>query len=266
MSAPGTVPGTLPLAVLQCQGHPGDPAANLALLAARCREAAMAGDRLLVTPELFLTGFHIGARVRALACALDSPQVRGVCALAGRHRVALCVGFAERDGDSVYNAALVVGPSGRLIGCYRKHRLSGPYENGVFQRGSGDDLRFGLDGVRVGVLVCYDMEFPENVRRLALAGIQLIVVPTALAREWAIVADKLVPTRAFENGVFMAYADRCGREGSTAYAGRSCIVAPDGRDLARAGDRDTVLRARIVPRDYAAVRRRLPYLRDLRAG
>ena len=110
------------------------------------------------------------------------------------------------------------------------------------------------------------MEFPENVRRLALAGTELIVVPTALAREWAIVADKLVPTRAFENGVFMAYADRCGREGSSAYAGRSCIVAPDGRDLARAGDRDTVLRARIVPGDYAAVRRRLPYLRDLRAG
>jgi len=263
MSAPA---GALQVAVLQCQGRPGDTAANLELLAARCRDAAAAGDRLLITPELFLTGFHIGARVRALACRLDGPLVRSVRALARHHRLALCVGLPERDGAHVYDAALVVGPSGGILGCYRKHRLSGPFERGVFRRGSGRDLLFGLDGVRVAVLVCYDMEFPENVRRLALAGAQVIAVPTALSRDWAVVAEKLVPTRAFENGVFMAYADRCGSEHGNAYAGLSCIVAPDGRDLARAGQQDTLLRARIVPRDHDATLRRLPYLRDLRAG
>ena len=196
MSADG-----LRVAVLQSEGRPGNVSANLALLAARAREAAAGGARLLVTPELFLTGFRIGARVRALAVPLDGPLVRAVCALARRFALALCVGLPERDGRSVYDAALVVGPSGRIIGCYRKHRLSGPFETGAFQRGPGRDLIFGLDGVRVGVLVCYDMEFPENVRRLALAGAELVVVPTALAREWAFVAEKLVPTRAFENGV-----------------------------------------------------------------
>jgi len=267
VSAPrAAASGGLPIAVLQCQGRAGDPAANLELLAAHCRDAAAAGVRFLVAPELFLTGFNIGARARELACSVGGRCVAAVRALARRHRVALCIGYPERDGECVYNAALVVGPGGGLVGSYRKHRLSGPYENATFQRGQGRDLMFGLDGVRVGVLICYDAEFPENVRRLALAGAQLIAVPTALALEWAVVAEKVIPTRAFENGVFVAYADRCGAERGKRYAGLSCISAPDGTDLARACAGETLLRAVVAPGHYAALAERLPYLRDLRAG
>ena len=88
----------------------------------------------------------------------------------------------------------------------------------------------------------------------------------ALSHDFAFVAEKLVPTRAFENGVFVAYADRCGGERGRRYAGLSCVVAPDGADLARAGDTDVVLRARVNPASYAHLADRLPYLRDLRSG
>ena len=176
------------------------------------------------------------------------------------------VGYPERDGDAVYNAAAVLGAQGEWLGNYRKQRLSGAFENATFERGNGGDTLFSLNGLTLGVLICYDLEFPENVRRLALAGVRAVLAPTALSAEFAIVAEKLVPTRAFENGVFVVYGDRCGQERGKAYAGLSCIVAPDGTDLARAGRGEQLIRAGIDPGRYAALAERLPYLRDLEQG
>ena len=255
----------LEVAVLQCEGVPGDPAANLALLEERAREAAALGADLLVTPELYLSGFFIGEQVEALASPRHGASLEAVRAVARRHRLALLLGYPERDGAAIYNAAALIDAGGGWLGNYRKHRLSGAFEKAVFTRGDGTDTVVELRGVRTGVLICYDLEFPENARRLALAGVELVLAPTALSARFAIVAQKLVPTRAFENGLFIAYADRCGREHGYAYAGASCIVGPDGEDLARAGEGDALLHARVDPGRYAEVRRRLPYLEDLRA-
>jgi len=266
-SAAGAGSGpSLAVAVLQCRGADGDPQANLALLDEACARAARQGARLLVTPELFLSGFYIGNEVARLATPRDGAPIRDLAGMARRHGVGLCVGYPERAGEAVHNAAVLVHPDGRVLGHYRKQRLSGPFERAAFRPGDGRDLLAELDGVRLGVLICYDLEFPENARRLALAGVDLVLSPTALALEFALVADKLVPTRAFENTMFVAYADRCGHERGYAYAGRSCIVAPDGHDLARAGEGEALIGARVEPARFAALRERLPYLRDLRQG
>ncbi len=254
---------SLGVALLQCQGVAGDIAANLGLLQGACQRAAADGDALLVTPELFLTGYFIGVDVARLACTRDAPALDTLRQMARRHRMALCVGYPEREGSKVFNAAVLLDRDGGVLGHYRKHRLSGDFEIGAFARGDGRDLVAQVDGIRVGVLICYDTEFPENVRRLALAGVQLLVSPTALSLEFGFVAEKLVPTRAFENQIFVAYADRCGSERGKRYAGLSCIVAPDGADLARAGAGEALVRARIEPARYLALGERLPYLRDL---
>ena len=86
-----------------------------------------------------------------------------------------------------------------------------------------------------GLLICYDVEFPETVRAHALNGAELVIVPTALMRPFDVVARIVVPARAYENQLFIAYVDRCGREGPFDYCGLSCVVGPDGSDLARAG-------------------------------
>ena len=91
-----------------------------------------------------------------------------------------------------------------------------------------------IDGLKLGILICYDVEFAENVRLLALQGAELVAVPTANMVPYDFVCRALVPVRAYENHVFVAYANRCGREGGLEYVGLSCIVGPDGRDLARA--------------------------------
>ena len=121
-----------------------------------------------------------------------------------------------------------------------------------------------LNGLKVGVLICYDVEFPENVRRWALAGAELVAVPTALMQPYDFVAQRLVPVRAYENQIFVAYANRCDREGDLAYLGQSCLVAPDGTDLARAGSGEELIMGDIDVAGMAESRRLNTYLADRR--
>src|SRR5690606_18163480 len=106
----------------------------------------------------------------------------------------------------------------------------------------------------------------ENVRRLAKAGAELVVVPTALPQGpfAAFIAIRVVPVRAFENQVFVAYANHAGRDGRFAYAGLSCVAAPDGACLAAAvDDSPALLFADIEPGAFEASRRANSYLADL---
>lgn len=120
-----------------------------------------------------------------------------------------------------------------------------------------------LDGLRVGVLVCYDVEFPEAVRALALAGAQLVAVPTALMEPSAWIAETLVPARAAENQVFVAYCNRVGTERTLTYVGRSCVAGPAGEVVA-AGTEEQLLVADVDPAAIERARTRHDYLRERR--
>jgi predicted amidohydrolase len=100
------------------------------------------------------------------------------------------------------------------------------------------------------------------MRHVAGLGAELVAVPTALSAEWGWVARTMLPTRAYENGLFLAYANHAGHENGLDYLGASFIAAPDGRELARAGSGPEVLLAEIDPARVAAARARLPYLVD----
>ncbi len=122
-----------------------------------------------------------------------------------------------------------------------------------------------IGDLRVGVLICYDVEFPEMVRCLVLPGPNMIVVPTALPRGTPVnrVSSSMIQTRALENHIFLVYADLCGEEHGTPYQGGSIIAAPDGEVLARAGDGATLLITELDPRRYHAAGLD-PYLQDRR--
>jgi predicted amidohydrolase len=110
--------------------------------------------------------------------------------------------------------------------------------------------------------VCYDFEFPENLRYVALQGADLVTVPTALGAQWGVVSEKVVPTRAFENGVYVCYANSCGQENGMNYFGGSCIISPDGSDLARAKSGSEFLHSCIKKSAVAIAQDRLPYHKD----
>ncbi|MEW2220125.1 carbon-nitrogen hydrolase family protein [Streptomyces sp. NPDC006990] len=251
------------IALLQTQDQPGSrgPAA----LDAAARDAAARGARLLVTPELSLTGYALEDPAEVAERA-DGPAAAAVSRIAREHGVAVVYGYPEAgEAGAVHNAVRLVGPDGAALADYRKTHLYGPYEAEHYTPGTRLPVQADLDGLRLGLLICYDVEFPEAVRAHALAGTDLLLVPTALMRPYDTVATTLVPARAVESQLYVAYADRVGPEGAFDFAGLSCLAAPDGTVPVRAdGHAAALLVADVDPGVLRASRDRNPYLADRR--
>ena len=251
-------------ALFQGPAAPGSATDNLAVMAQAARQAVAQGAGLLVLPELFLTGYNIGAEaLRAAGEAEDGPSARAASAIARKNGLALLYGYPEQAADGhLYNSVRLVGPDGAPMANYRKTHLFGDMERAVFTPGRVPFVLAQLGGLRVGLLVCYDVEFPEMVRGLALRGADLVAVPTALMRPYDFVPQVMVRSRAFENQVFLIYANRCGEEGALTYVGESCIVAPDGAVLARADANEALLVAELDAGTMRDSRLLNTYLRD----
>ncbi|MBC7519880.1 MAG: carbon-nitrogen hydrolase family protein [Sandarakinorhabdus sp.] len=252
------------LGVWQTEGISGDPAANVARLAVMLTQAKAQGVHLLVTPELWTTGYNAPAAIRAFAEPADGPGFTAIAALARQFGIAIAWGYPERSGDILYNSAQVVGADGARRYHYRKLHLWSDYERGLFVPGQLPAAPFDLDGWRVAMAICYDTEFPELIRRYALAGAELVLAPTALAAGEAVIPDLVVPVRALENGLYIAFCNRCGVEDTLVYQGGSCIVGPAGMKLASAATADALIVATIEKAAIAAARQRAPYLDDRR--
>jgi predicted amidohydrolase len=252
------------IALCQHPGVAGRKAEALAAMEAAARAAAAQGARLIVFPEMFLTGYAVaGAELARLAETADGPAAARAAGIAEAAGIALLYGYPEREGERIFNAARLIDRRGRTLAAYRKTHLYGEGEKRRFAPGARLAAAE-LEGLTIGILICYDVEFPEAVRALALAGCALVAVPTALLAPDDIVARTLVPARAFENQLYVAYAGLCGSEGETAYCGLSTVVAPDGRELARAGGGPELICAEIDPAAIPRSRAANPYLADRR--
>jgi predicted amidohydrolase len=254
------------LAAFQMVARAGDVPANLAMIEAAAREAKGQGAELMVAPELATTGYGAGEAIRALAEPPHGQQVSRIAALAAELGMALAAGFAERAGGAVYNSAVLAEPGGRCS-VYRKCHLYGDYERALFAPGDARPRIVEVGHLKLGMLICYDVEFPEAVRHLALSGVDLVLVPTAQpdTPDAPFICEKIVPVRAFENGIAIVYADHAGADERFAYAGRSCIALPDGTDAARAAPSGPALIvADYEPARYAAARAANPYLAERR--
>lgn len=253
------------LAALQMQAVCGDAEANLARIENAAREAASNGADMLVAPELAVTGYGAGEAFRHFACEANGLIPDRLGAIARENGIAIVAGFAERVGDAVYNSALFTNGKGANA-VYRKSHLYGDYERSWFKPEPPSSVLVSVNGVKLGMLICYDVEFPENVRRLAQAGADLVVVPTALPKgsSGTMIAEHMIRVRAFENQVFVAYVNHCGADGAFIYAGLSRIAAPDGSLLAEApAEGEKLLLATIRPQDFARSRAENTYLADL---
>lgn len=253
------------IAALQMRAVAGDPARNFERVARAPREAAAAGAKLLVTPELAHTGYGAGPDVTRYAEPPAGDLAAKIAQLSRETGVAIIMGFAERVGDVVYNSALFTDGTRHAV--YRKSHLYGDYERGLFSPGEPSNTIVEVGGMKLGILICYDVEFPENVRRLAEAGVDGIMVPTALpaSDHSELIARKMIAVRAFENQIFVAYVDHCGADDRFRYAGLSGIAAPDGSMLAEApAEGEALLVADLDRGAYQASAEENTYLTDLR--
>ena len=224
---------TLRVAACQIDPQLGEVEANLQRIAAAVENAAVAGAVLAVLPEAAVTGYAFASLDEGLAVARRAGVVaaEAIAGLARTHRMTVICGTLEAHGEEVFNVALMATPDGRRF-TYRKMHLPflgidrfatpGPDAPSVVEAG----------GLRIGVLICYDLRFPEAARICALDGADLIALPT----NWPVGVDFhpgiFAPARAAENHCYLLACDRVGTERGVTFIGRSSLYDFDGHQLA----------------------------------
>ncbi len=225
--------------VAACQIDPslGEVDRNLERIERAVAGAAEQGARLVVLPEAAVTGYVFESLDEALSVAPRAAAVAEdrLATLAAEKNVSLVVGTLEPEGREVFNTALIFAPDG-IRHRYRKMHLPFLGVDRFATPGPDAPEVIDLAGMRVGVLICYDLRFPEAARVCALDGADLIALPT----NWPVGVDFhpgiFAPARAAENHVYLLACDRVGEERGTTFIGRSILLDTNGKELARASD------------------------------
>jgi predicted amidohydrolase len=233
--------GLMRIAVAQIRCDAALDGARRDATVAAIESAARAGAELVVLPELAACGYRLSAdhlALRAETAVGDGPVLSAWRDTARHRGIGVVGGFAEKTGAAIANAVAVIGREGEMLGTYRKLHLFDT-EHNVFAPGDTGLPVFELGGVRIGVLVCYDLRFVEAARILALSGAALIAVPTA----WIAGFDTAPPrgpriphvdgviVQANLNQVHFAVADQVGRQDGLTFLGRSLVIDPFGKVL-----------------------------------
>ncbi len=247
--------------LIQLAGRDGDRAWNLQRTLQAIRECA-ADSELLVFPETQLCGFPTEANVAALSEPLDGPSVSAVLQAVRERGVAVVLGTAEADAGRYYNTTLLITPEGIAL-TYRKTHLWAS-DRGVFE--PGDRFATALfKGVRVGLLICYDIEFPETARALAQLGAELLLVTNGNMDPYGPVHRAAIIARAQENQAFAVMVNRVGEgDGALTFAGGSAAVDPFGRMLCEAGREEQRLHVELDLAQLQAARADYRYLDERR--
>jgi predicted amidohydrolase len=225
--------------VAACQIDPqlGEVEANLDRIGRAVTEAAAAGATFIVLPEAAVTGYAFSSLAEALPVARRAETAaEGMLAgLAETHRVTIVCGTLEAAGEEVFNVALVLLADGRR---YRYRKMHLPFLGIDRFATPGPDAPSVIeaDGLRFGVLICYDLRFPEAARICALEGADLIALPTNWPVGVPFHPELFAPARAAENHCYVLACDRVGTERGTTFMGRSILYDPDGQRLAVASD------------------------------
>ncbi|CAM9298288.1 unnamed protein product [Ectocarpus fasciculatus] len=239
-------------------------------------EAATAGLDIVQFPELYLCGYDIQPDETAkYAVSLSGGEIGTLKELAAKHRVAVGIGYAEVEGGAVYNSCCVLDAAGKVTLNYRKTHLWDPTMEGeklVFRPGGNlpvAELHLPRSGISitVGVLICFDCEFPEPARVLALNGAQVILISTAICDDAT--PRLMIPCRAAENHVAIVYSNLMGRNctfpAKVWFCGQSAIIAPNGDELARAARTESGLISATVDRSrYTEHKMRNDYIAERR--
>jgi predicted amidohydrolase len=231
-------PSRITLAVCQYAPQVGELESNAALGSEWIGRAAAAGANLIVLPELAASGYVFASSEeaeRSSQPAAGGPTLTRWIEACHRDGVWVVAGFAESTPRGRFNSAALLGPDG-VVGVYRKAHLFFD-EKSYFEPGEGGFPVFDLPLGRVGLLICYDVWFPEAARVLALAGADIVCIPTNWVanfrrqvldeRGWTM-GNYACVAIATQNQVFVAAADRIGTERGIEFVGCSCIVGPDG--------------------------------------
>lgn len=237
------------IALVQMDVQLGAPVTNLAEMLERLKEARQQQAELTIFPECGLTGYCFDSREEAFTFAQTIPgpateEFTSALQSLGGYAV---FGMLEKDGDALFNAAVLVGPAG-VIGSYRKIHLPCLGVDAFVDYGDRPFAVYDVGELRVGLGICYDSAFPESIRVLALQGADLIALPTNFPSGAVAMVDHVLRTRAMENNVYFAACNRVGEERGFQFIGQSQIADPTGFWIAHSeADQSEILYAEIDP-------------------
>lgn len=250
---------------IQMDMHFARPQENFSRAAQLIEQAMADAPDVLVLPETWNTGFFPKENLAQL-CDSDGTQVKAnIGALAKKFHVNIVAGSVSNvRGGKVYNTAMVFDREGSCIASYDKTHLFTPMgEDNYFT--PGDHLcRFTLDGAQCGLIICYDLRFPELTRSLTVPGLDMLFVVSQWPRERIFHLRSLTTARAIENQMFVVCCNSCGTAGETVYGGNSAIIDPWGETIALAGEHEQLLSASCDLTVLNNIRDSIPVLRDRR--
>lgn len=240
---------TWKIAGVQMDCHLGEPARNLERIRTSLGQLASDGARLIVFPECSTSGYSLASRdeVRKYAGTIPGPTTDTLAEICRDKGVYTALGLLERDGDRLYNACALIGPQG-WIATYRKLHLPCMGLDRFVDPGNLPMQVYDLEGLKIGIGICFDVGYPELPRVLALLGADLLILPTNWPERAIKLATHVCPTRALENHVYFMAVNRVGHESGNLFVGHSAIWDPVGNPLAQANhEREDVVSATIDP-------------------
>lgn len=232
-----------------------DVNSSLARAGELVRRAAAAGAQLVVLPEMCTTGFTMDTAAQAES--RDGPSLRGLRALAREARVAIVAGVPVREGEQCFNMAFLIDAAGAVVAEYRKQRVFRYAREGEHYASGSATCVTTVQGVRVALLICFDLRFPELFRAVAPDVDAIVLIanwPAARQRHW----ETLVAARAIENQCYVVAVNRIGEGDGLAYVGGSTVIGPWGEACTQIAD--GIVLATIDTNQVARVRREFPVL------
>ncbi|MEW5323587.1 carbon-nitrogen hydrolase family protein [Geobacillus thermoleovorans] len=223
------------IALAQMAPANGDIGANLAKMEAIINECKrkFPNVHLLLFPELCTTGYVLSETLKEAAQTWDGPTFQHMSQLAQKFQLYIAYGYAEKDrAENIYNSLMLIHPSGQCIGNYRKIHLT-PFEKNWFSSGA-EPVLVDTELGRIGLMICWDLAFPELARYLAVHGAELLLVPCAWESPFHAPFQKFAMARAIDNTVYVAACNQIGRSSSFHFFGLSSIYGPDGSEIAAA--------------------------------
>ncbi|MCK5758629.1 MAG: carbon-nitrogen hydrolase [Clostridiales bacterium] len=241
--------------------------ANVEKMVAMIEKAALNDADIIVFPELFTTGYNLDLiedEILEMAEDRNGPAILSACKTAAENGIWVIAPLAYRDGEKIYNSAVIIDSDGNIVNIYHKNNLWDK-EQKYFEYGCHDYQVYNASFGKFGVIVCYDVDFPETSRSLAMSGAEIIFVPAAWATTHRNLWDIFLPSRALENTVFVAGINRTGVEGDVVYFGDSKVFDPTGELIIRAGENiEEILYCDIDVSSIPVIRKNFPYLKELR--
>ncbi|MDF2961264.1 MAG: Nitrilase/cyanide hydratase and apolipoprotein N-acyltransferase [Paenibacillus sp.] len=254
------------IALLQMDIKIGEPELNYSKLEEMLEQAAVKGPKpdVILFPEMWNTGYALD-RIQELADTGGSRTHELLSAFSRKHGIHVIGGsIAEKKGDDIFNTIYAYDREGNRVADYSKIHLFRLMDEEKYLQEGKSLGKLQLDGVQAGMMICYDIRFPELSRKLALGGAQIVFVPAEWPNPRLHHWRTLLMARAIENQMFVVSCNRVGISGTTEFFGHSMIIDPWGEVLAEGDETEQIIRAEIDLELVEQVRSRIPIFEDRR--